>query len=39
METYRIGKYTPGRFVWGRWSREAIWWVYPGGSSSRVPFV
>ena len=39
METYKIGKYTPGQFVWGRWSEASIWWTYRGGASSRVPFV
>ena len=39
METYKIGKYVPGQFVWGRWSDASVWWTYRGGASSRVPFV
>ena len=39
VETYKIGKYTPGQFVWGRWSEASVWWTYRGGASSRVPFV
>ena len=39
METYKIGKYTPGQFIWGRWANARIWWVYRGGASSRTPFV
>jgi len=39
MKTYKIGKYSPGQFVWGRWSEASVWWTYRGGASSRVPFV
>ena len=39
MKTYKIGKYVPAQFVWGRWSEASVWWTYRGGASSRVPFV